>query len=270
MHNPYATGYVPVQTQPWAGITPPPQLAPQGFFGDMIGAVAPVAGNLIGSALGNQQAGQSIGQVAGQLGGLIPFASGPSPVQLAPPSQYAPQGIWGNVISQVAPVAGNALGTAFGNQHFGSTVGNAVGQLGSLLPFSAGPGQIPVAAQAQYAPQGFFGDLVQQFAPVAGGLIGGALGNQQAGSTIGNVAGQLGGLIPFSAGPGQIPVAAQAQYAPQGFFGDLVQQFAPVAGGLIGGALGNQQAGSTIGNVAGQLGGLIPFSAGPQQAQYAP
>lgn len=48
-----------------------PQLAPQGFFGDLLGQVGQPLGSAIGSAFGNQQ-----------LGGFLPFQAGPQ--QLAP------------------------------------------------------------------------------------------------------------------------------------------------------------------------------------------
>ncbi|MBL4906298.1 MAG: hypothetical protein JKX94_02520, partial [Sneathiella sp.] len=279
----------------------PQGFAPQGLFGDILGAVAPIAGQVIGGALGQPQIGSAVGGLAGQLGGLIPFSAGPTPgfppwipptpfpfgpvvqppfpIGVAPQTQLAPQGLFGDIFSKVAPVAGSAIGSAFGNQQLGASIGNVAGQIGSLLPFSAGPGQLavpvpgypPLLTHPQLAPQGLFGDIFSKVAPVLGSTIGGALGHQQLGSSIGNLAGQLGGLIPFSAGPGQFaapvpgypPLLTHPQLAPQGLFGDIFKTVAPIAGQVIGGALGQPQIGSAVGGLAGQLGGLIPFSAGP-------
>ncbi|WP_295994336.1 hypothetical protein [Rugamonas sp.] len=60
-----------------------------------------------------------------------------------------------------------------------------------------------------------------------------------------------------------------AQLAPQGWFGNLIGSVAQPLGSTIGGWLGNAGVGSTIGNVAGQLGRMLPFSADPVTAAYA-
>jgi hypothetical protein len=109
-----------------------------------------------------------------------------------------------------------------------------------------------LAQSGTFAPQSFFGDLLGQVAPIAGGVTGQLAGNGQIGQQIGSMAGQLGRqFIPFSAAP-QLP----AETARQGFFGDLLGQVAPIAGGAIGQLAGNQQ----IGGLAGQVGRqFIPF-----------
>ena len=57
-----------------------------------------------------------------------------------------------------------------------------------------------------------------------------------------------------------LPFSAAPQFAPQGFFGDLVGALAPVAGTVLGGP-----AGGAIGGVGGQLARqYIPFGAAPQ------
>jgi hypothetical protein len=60
---------------------------------------------------------------------------------------------------------------------------------------------------------------------------------------------------------------------PQGWFGNLVGQYAQPIGSTVGGWLGNQGIGSTIGGIAGQLGQMLPFGVDPytawvQQQQY--
>ena len=164
-----------------------PAYAPQGMWGNLIAGAGQLAGSLVGG-----DTGRTISQ-ASQLGTLLPFQAGPGVVASQP--AYAPQGLWGNVISGVGQVAGNLIG---GNT--GRTV-SQVSQLGQLLPFQAGPGV--VASQPAYAPQGLLGGALGS---VAGGMIGGALGNRGLGSAIGGIA---GGFLPFQAGPG-----APIQYVP--------------------------------------------------------
>jgi hypothetical protein len=67
----------------------------------------------------------------------------------------------------------------------------------------------------QLAPQGWFGNAISQFGRPLGGLIGGIAGNQHLGSTIGGIASQLGGMLPFSADPYQLQQLAQQQLAQQ-------------------------------------------------------
>jgi hypothetical protein len=52
-------------------------LAPQGVFGDLIGALAPTVGNVVGGLVGHPNAGQQIGTVAGHIGSLLPFSAQP-------------------------------------------------------------------------------------------------------------------------------------------------------------------------------------------------
>src|SRR5262249_9557042 len=49
-----------------------------------------------------------------------------------------------------------------------------------------------------------------------------------------------------------------------------IQQLAPQLGGTVGGAFGQPQLGGMLGNLAGQLGGMLPFAAGPQLMQQQP
>jgi hypothetical protein len=202
--------------------------------------------------------------------------------------EYAPQGLFGDIIGGLAPTVGSLIGGAAGNQQLGSNIGNIAGQLGSLIPFQATPtayggmqplttaygGMQPLTALAAapqaYAPQGLFSSIVGGIAPTLGGLIGGAAGNQQLGQNIGNVAGELSKLIPFEAAPtaygSMQPLAAAPQaYAPQGVIGGLLGgPLGGALGGALGGLLGNRSLGESIGSGIGGIGGgLLPFSVAP-------
>src|SRR5207302_1056995 len=146
----------------------------------------------------------------------------------------------------------------FGNQGLGSQIGGAVGQLGRYLPFSTDPTaalyaqQLQAQQQGQFAPQGFFGNLLGQVGQPFGGAIGGLFGNQGLGSQIGGAVGHLGRYLPFTADPTAALYAQQlqwpqqlqwaqqlqspqqlqgGQFAPQGFFGNLLGQVGQPLGG---------------------------------------
>jgi len=53
-------------------------------------------------------------------------------------AQLAPQGVFGNLLGQLAGPAGQAFGGLFGQPQIGSQLGQALGGLGHLLPFQAG------------------------------------------------------------------------------------------------------------------------------------
>lgn len=203
--------------------------------------------------------------------------------------QFAPQGVFGDLTKTLAPVAGQIVGGLTGQQQLGNTLGQAVGQLGGLLPFSAGPfvppqvlpfnavapqqfapqniwgnvlhtaGQVlPLqAAPVQFAPQGIFGDVLKTVAPVAGQVIGGITGQQQLGNNLGQIAGQVGSVLPF---------AAQPQFVPQSLFGDIARTVLPIAGTAIGGLVGQPAIGGVIGNAASQF---IPSSVYGQPVMQA-
>lgn len=63
------------------------QLAPQGWFGNIIKSVGRPLGGMIGGAFGNAGLGGTIGGIAGQLGGMLPF--GVDPVSAAYAQQQA-------------------------------------------------------------------------------------------------------------------------------------------------------------------------------------
>jgi hypothetical protein len=215
------------------------QYAPQGFFGGLLGApLGGLIGKGIGGLFGNAQMGNKIGQWAGGVGGtLLPF--GADPVQQAQLQQQIqqeqlmqqaqmgqqlnPQGFFGNLIGQVGRPLGSMIGSTFGNRNLGNTIGGIAGGLGRFLPFSADPvqqaqiqqqmqleqqqqmQQLQQAQQAQQAqqlnPQGWFGDIVNQVGRPLGGAIGGAFGNAGLGNAIGDVASQIGRILPFNVDP---------------------------------------------------------------------
>jgi subtilisin family serine protease len=60
------------------------------------------------------------------------------------------------------------------------------------------------------------------------------------------------------------PQAAQAAFAPQGFFGNLLPQSAPPLGGMLGSLAGHPMLGPQIGAAVGEVGRYSPFAAAPQ------
>ena len=231
-----------------------PQYVPMGWFGDAVSRSAPVIGGTLGgitSALTKNPAlggfvGGVTNMVARDYGHLIPFQAGPQMMQA--PAGYAPQGMWGNLISGAGNIVGGLVG---GNA--GRVIQDASG-LARFLPFEAGPQMAP--GQMAYAPQGAFGNFVRDVAPVVGQHVGGNWGRVI--STVGS----LGDLLPFEAGPQMVP--GQMAYAPQGMWGNLIAGAGNLAGNIVGGKTGR-----TISAVSG-LGRYLPFEAGPGQIAYAP
>ena len=74
--------YVP-QTYPSLGGV---QLAPQGFFGNLLGQFAGPAGQAFGGLFGQPQ----IGQALGGLSHLLPFQTMPIPMQAGLPGSFVP------------------------------------------------------------------------------------------------------------------------------------------------------------------------------------
>ena len=192
--------------QPWTMYTPQmypnvggAQVAPQGFFGNLLGHLAGPVGQGIGGLLGQPQVGGQIGQALGSLGHLLPFQAVLSQVpwggqpqfggqfgpQLAwggqfgyPGGQLAPQGFFGNVLGQFAGPAGQAIGGWFGQPQVGGQIGQALGSLGHLLPFQAVPmpihqglpgvppylgSPLPYQGVPMPTPQGFPGGIVPPY-----------------------------------------------------------------------------------------------------------
>jgi hypothetical protein len=242
--------------------------APQGAIGNVIGSAAPAVGTALGTVFGLPMVGGMLGGLASQLSHLLPFGAGPQfgqPLYGVP--QFAPQGAIGNWIHQLAPGIGSAAGGIFGQPQVGGFLGNLAGQLGSILPFAAGP-QFPQQLVPQFVPQGAIGNILSQLGPRFGGTIGDVFGQQQIGNVLGNLAGQFGNMLPFAAGP-QFPQPLVPQFVPQGAIGSFLQQLAPQLGGTVGGIFGQPQIGGVLGNIAGQLGSMLPFSAGPQLPPWA-
>ena len=75
------TGVVPPWMDGITGMPLPlsagPQLAPQGFFGDLLGQLGGPAGGILGGLLGNAGLGQQIGNTVGGFAHLLPFSAGP-------------------------------------------------------------------------------------------------------------------------------------------------------------------------------------------------
>jgi hypothetical protein len=188
----------------------PAQIAPYGFFGDIVGKIAPHVGDYFGGSTGRQ-----IGDVAGQLAQrYLPFSAGP--VMPAAP-QLAPYGFFGDIVSSIAPRVGEYFGGSTGR-----TIGDVAGHLASYIPFSAGP-QMPMTpvvpmAAPQLAPYGIFGGALGNFlGGHAGHAIGGWLGNSGAGSAVGSALGTaLGSVLPFAAGPQLVATPwGQPAFVPQ-------------------------------------------------------
>ena len=157
----------PLQQQTWQ------QLAPQGFFGNLLGHIGQPLGSAIGGIFGQSGLGGSIGSAAGQLGRLLPFQMDPmQQLQQAyaqqlyqqQMQQLAPQGIFGNLIGQIGQPVGNAIGSLFGQPGVGSAIGGAVGQLARLLPFQIDPIQQAMLQQAMLQ-QAMLQQLAQQQQP---------------------------------------------------------------------------------------------------------
>ncbi|WP_374491473.1 hypothetical protein, partial [Zoogloea sp.] len=112
-----------------------PDFAAQGVFGNLIGKLAPTAGQVVGHLTGHQALGNTLGQVVGHVAPFLPFSA--YPVASAP--DFAAQGVFGNLIGKLAPTAGQLVGQLTGHQALGNAVGQVVTQVAPLLPFSAYP-----------------------------------------------------------------------------------------------------------------------------------
>jgi len=263
-------GQQPQYTQPGQyGL--PQELAPQGFFGNLLGQIGKPLGNVIGGAFGNSTLGGQIGSVAGQLGRFLPFNVDPvtaayAQQQLTQSPQFA-QGQFGQPTPFGVPPQ-FAQQSPFGQQtpQFAqqSPFGQQTPQFAQQSPFGQ---QTPQFTQqspfgqptSQFSQQSPFGQPTPQF-------------TQQ--SPFGQQTPQFAQQSPF--GQQTPPFAQQGQFgqvaqelAPQGFFGNLLGQIGKPLGTAIGGAFGNSSLGGQIGSVAGQLGRFLPFNVDPVTAAYA-
>jgi hypothetical protein len=145
------------------------QLAPQGFFGNLLGQIAQPIGTTLGTTFGNTQLGTTAGGIASQLAKFLPFSVDPMTAayaQQAQQAQLAPQGFVGNLLGQIAQPVGTGLGSIFGNSQLGGTLGGVAGQLARFLPFNVDPvtaAYAQQAQQAQFAPQSLFGGVQSQY-----------------------------------------------------------------------------------------------------------
>jgi hypothetical protein len=223
------------------------QFAPQGDIGKALGGIL--------GGLGSGFTGiPGLGGIGSQLGSWLPFAAGPQLGQMGGQmgqqggQQFAPQG-------DIGAALGGLLGN-LGSQFSGVQGLGGIGQqLGSWLPFAAGPQMGQQGGQqqgGQFAPQGDIGAAL-------GGILGG-LGSGFTGIPgLGGLGQQLGSWLPFSAGP-QMGQQGGQQFAPQGDIGAAL-------GGILGN-LGSQFSGiQGLGGIGSQLGSWLPFAAGPQMGQ---
>jgi hypothetical protein len=129
-------------------------------------------------------------------------------------------------------------------------------------------------------PAGFVGDLLSKFSGTIGEVAGGAFGDAALGRKIGDSAGPLVKLLPFSIVPPSVDPASAGPggngagsgetmvVVPAGFIGGLLGGIGGnLLGGAVGGLFGNKDLGANIGKTAGGLlgGGLIPFQVVPPQ-----
>ncbi len=157
------------------------QLAPQGWFGNILGQVGRPLGGAIGGIFGQSGLGGTIGGVAGQLGRLLPF--GADPTIAAQQQQQQPAVVQQQLMQHI--------------QQLQQQLQQQQQQYHQLLQMIAQQqGQ-----QGQIAPQGWLGNLIGTVGQPLGGAIGGLFGNSGLGSTIGGVAGQIGRMLPFGADP---------------------------------------------------------------------
>jgi outer membrane lipoprotein SlyB len=167
--------------------------------------------------------------------------------------QLSPYGLFGDLARTMAPVAGQALGSVFGNQQIGGQIGNTLGSIASLLPFSVQPGVPPVAAQyPQY-------QYPQHQAALAQAAAQNAVAQQAAAQIA--VAQQAAAQNAVARALQPIPIQ-QAQLAPYGIVGDLVRAVAPIATQQL---IPNPQTANEVNQILGSVANLLPFSAQPQQ-----
>ncbi|MEN3309425.1 MAG: hypothetical protein V7603_5627 [Micromonosporaceae bacterium] len=88
------------------------QLSPYGLFGDILGAVAPIAGQAVGGLTGNSQLGAGIGGVGQILSGLLPFQAAPGSTAPGAISPQQTQQTQQQIAAQVAQAHAQAQVTA--------------------------------------------------------------------------------------------------------------------------------------------------------------
>jgi hypothetical protein len=151
--------------------------------------------------------------------------------QILPQPVFVPQGVIGSQLGQLAGGFGGHLLPG----PFGAIASQLLPQLGTLLPFQAGPQQVGLAIPHSSGlptpypgliPQGVIGSQLGQF---AGGIVGHFVPGPF-GPAVNQWLPQFGGLLPFQAGPQASP-----------YYGGIPNHWAQ------------------------QLGNVYPYQAGPQQ-----
>jgi len=178
-------------------------ITPQGVVGTQLGQLAGgIAGHFLPGPFGGIAS-----QLLPQFGSWLPFQAGPQAMQTPYQFPITPQGVIG---SQFGQLAGNIAGH-FLPGPFGGIASQLLPQFGSLLPFQAGPQAMQTPYQFPITPQGVIGSQLGQW---AGGIAGqflpgpfGGIANQ--------LLPQLGGLLPFQAGPQAIPTPYHSPFGPQ-------------------------------------------------------
>ena len=120
------------------------EYAPQGVFGSALGFAAPHIGAAIGGRFGNAGLGRQIGSIAGAFSHFIPFEAAPEMPGGYYGGQgggeYAPQGMFGNLIGRALPAVGGAIGGHFGNAGIGRQLGSMAAPWAQrFIPFEAAP-----------------------------------------------------------------------------------------------------------------------------------
>jgi hypothetical protein len=194
------------------------QLAPYGFFGDLVRSVAPTGGQIIGGLLGDQQTGGQVGGILGQLGGLLPFGAQPG----VPQTQLHPQQAQQIQQAIQAQQQAQQVQQAIQAQQQAQQVQQAIQaqQIQHAIQAQQQAQQVQQQAQqamqaqqiqralaqqsGQLAPYGFLGGaLGNVLGGLGGSALGGLFGDSTMGGSIGSTAGSiLGGILPFQAQPG--------------------------------------------------------------------
>jgi hypothetical protein len=129
------------------------QLAPYGLFGDILGAVAPIAGQAVTGLTGNNQLGQGIGGVGQILSGLLPFSATPGSTAPSIATQQTQQTHQQQITA--AQLAQAQAAHAAAVQQLARAAQVAQATQAALIQAVANH----VASRGQLTPSGFFGDI---------------------------------------------------------------------------------------------------------------
>lgn len=126
------------------------QLAPQGFFGSLLGQIGQPLGSAVGSIFGNPALGGQLGGAAAQFGRFLPFNVDPITAAYAQQAQLASQGFYGNMPPQFGQLQPGQFGQSppgqFGLPYAPQTFagGGVPGQYGRYPSPYAIPGSSPM------------------------------------------------------------------------------------------------------------------------------